>query len=115
MKNRDETHSELKKYPVKTTGSTFYIGDVDVTSVHEQIHFSGKAKMIRRRLQALQYPEPEGFAFDFAHMRVLVGWLENQKIREYPPEERAPLCSPASQAEWQPALWQVNKGLSIGS
>ena len=42
MKNRDEIHSELKKYPVKTTGSTFYIGDVDVTSVHEQIHFSGK-------------------------------------------------------------------------
>ena len=71
--------------------------------------------MIRRRLQALQYPEPEGFAFDFAHMRVLVGWLENQKIREYPPEERAPLCSPASQAEWQPALWQVHKQLSISS
>eukprot|EP00656_Telonema_subtile_P004211 TRINITY_DN11916_c0_g1_i2.p1 TRINITY_DN11916_c0_g1~~TRINITY_DN11916_c0_g1_i2.p1 ORF type:complete len:237 (-),score=53.50 TRINITY_DN11916_c0_g1_i2:213-923(-) len=68
---------------------------------------------IRDRLRALEYPEPEGFSLEYDQMRVLIGWLENQKIREYPPQERTPLCTPASKQAWLPVLHQYLSHLDI--
>jgi len=68
---------------------------------------------IQRRLRALQYPNPEEFKLDYEHMRVMTGWLENQKIREYPLEDRELLCSPRSIDSWLPVLLQYMKDLDI--
>lgn len=55
-------------------------------------------------LRALKHPDAD--AFDVTgpgQLQSLVLWLENTKIRHYPPNERAQLQSP-DQAEWRAAL-----------
>lgn len=68
-----------------------------------------------RRLQALEYPDAQGFVLEYDHIRVLVGWLENQKLREYPEDQRSPLCSPPSREAWLPVLHRYLEDLDIAA
>jgi len=68
-----------------------------------------------RALQALGYPQWECFdQQDIEQVQVLVAWLENQKIREYPEEERGALCDGKSSLPlWTTALQQYLDDLSL--
>lgn len=70
---------------------------------------------VLRRLQALEYPNADSFALDYDQVRVLIGWLENQKIREYPEDGRAELCTPESRESWVPALYRYLDDLDIAA
>ncbi|KAL4237381.1 hypothetical protein ACF0H5_002099 [Mactra antiquata] len=60
--------------------------------------------MFRRKLIALNYPQPQGFdSNDEKAFRNLIVWLEDQKIRHYKIEDRAALRSLES-TEWPKAF-----------
>ncbi|XP_013422185.1 RNA transcription, translation and transport factor protein [Lingula anatina] len=60
--------------------------------------------MFRRKLQALDYPNPNNFTTDDeSKFRLFVVWLEDQKIRHYKIEERAKLRMTEA-PEWDSAF-----------
>jgi len=52
------------------------------------------ASLVSKKLGALQYPAKDSFSLtDRSNVETLVLWLENRKIREYPPEGRKGLST----------------------
>jgi len=68
-----------------------------------------------RKLQALEYPQWQCFDHtDVDQVQVLVAWLENQKIREYPENERAGLSGAGvTREQWEGHLRQYLEDLNL--
>ena len=58
-------------------------------------------KLVGAKLDALQYPHKGAFALESeSKVAQLVLWLENRKIRQYPPAERSGLNYEANAGGW---------------
>ncbi|XP_058130456.1 RNA transcription, translation and transport factor protein-like [Anopheles ziemanni] len=70
--------------------------------------------MFERYLAALQYPRVGQLNIDDPKdFRGFVAWLEDQKIRFYPIEERAPLRKTSALDEWNAAFEKYKKDIKL--
>ncbi|KFB40632.1 AGAP001818-PA-like protein [Anopheles sinensis] len=70
--------------------------------------------MFERYLAALQYPRIGQLNIDDPKdFRGFVAWLEDQKIRFYPIEERAPLRKTSALDEWNAAFEKYKKDIKL--
>jgi len=71
--------------------------------------------MFKRKLHALNYPQWDRFDLgDPKAFRTLVVWLEDQKIRHYPVEARAPLRN-IQENSWNEVFWKYLEDLEAPS